>query len=296
VTAEGDAGSYGAPSELNAPLAGIVATADGRGYWLVAADGGCSPTGNAAFEGSLGNTAPAHLVMAIAATPSGHGYWLVNSGIGPTPPEVTQVLGDCTDPEAEPSSFVLACADHNSYLAGVTWSSWTRSVAVGTGTYWQNDCTPDCAHGRFVSSPGATIELSRPVATSAGVEFTTVTVSYVNPTAPGTPQSYSVGGTPARPEAGPKWCRSHPTRRCRTVSEPIPDPFPTGPWRWEDLRWRDRIADDSTQLVREAVRRAVDLRDWSEGTGLTSRAVFLVEVLDVLCVALGIDTADVWVR
>ncbi len=80
------------------------------------------------------------------------------------------------------------------------------------------------------------------------------------------------------------------------MPEPIPESFPAGPWRWEDLRWRDRMGGDTTQLVREAVRRAVDIRDWSDGTGLTSRAVFLVEVLNSLCAALEVDTADLWVR
>ena len=56
------------------------------------------------------------------------------------------------------------------------------------------------------------------------------------------------------------------------MTEPIPEPFPDGPWRWEDLRWRERIGTESAELVREAVRRAVDLRDWSDGTGLTSSA------------------------
>ena len=80
------------------------------------------------------------------------------------------------------------------------------------------------------------------------------------------------------------------------MTEPNPEPFPVGPWRWEDLRWRDRARGAAPELVREAVRRAVDIRDWSEGTGLTSRAVFLVEVLDALCASLEVDTADLWVR
>jgi len=47
--------------------------------------------------------------------------------------------------------------------------------------------------GHFESSPGATIELSRPIATSAGVEFTTLTVSYADPAAGGVPQSHTEG-------------------------------------------------------------------------------------------------------
>ncbi len=193
VFAYGDAAFEGSAATLplNAPVVGMAATPDGGGYWLVAADGGVFAYGDAAFEGSLGTTPPPHPVMAMAA-PGGHGYWLATAAVGPTPSAVTQVAGDCVHPQVEPSRFTLACGDGNAYLDGVTWSSWTRSIAFGRGTYWQNDCTPDCAHGRFESSPGASIELSRPVATSAGVEFTTVTVSYSDPTS-GARRNYTEG-------------------------------------------------------------------------------------------------------
>jgi hypothetical protein len=39
---------------LNAPVVGIVTTPDGKGYWLVAADGGVFSFGSAPFEGSMG--------------------------------------------------------------------------------------------------------------------------------------------------------------------------------------------------------------------------------------------------
>ena len=39
---------------LNAPIVGIVATADGGGYWLVAKDGGIFNFGDAKFYGSRG--------------------------------------------------------------------------------------------------------------------------------------------------------------------------------------------------------------------------------------------------
>ncbi len=41
-------------TELNAPVVGITATADGQGYWLLAKDGGVF-TFNAPFYGSTGN-------------------------------------------------------------------------------------------------------------------------------------------------------------------------------------------------------------------------------------------------
>ena len=67
---------------LNADLVGIAATPSGRGYWLVAGDGGVFTYGDARFFGSLGNLVLSRPIVGIAATPSGHGYWLVASDGG----------------------------------------------------------------------------------------------------------------------------------------------------------------------------------------------------------------------
>src|SRR5258708_2207071 len=49
----GGAPSLGAPnSALNAPIVGIAATHTGKGYWLLASDGGIFSYGNAHFYGS----------------------------------------------------------------------------------------------------------------------------------------------------------------------------------------------------------------------------------------------------
>jgi hypothetical protein len=37
---------------LNRPIVGLAATADGRGYWMVASDGGVFAFGDAHFYGS----------------------------------------------------------------------------------------------------------------------------------------------------------------------------------------------------------------------------------------------------
>ena len=39
---------------LNKPMVGIASTPDGKGYWLVAADGGVFSFGDAGFYGSMG--------------------------------------------------------------------------------------------------------------------------------------------------------------------------------------------------------------------------------------------------
>ena len=91
IFAFGDAGFYGSipglglhpagsgsPNSLNAPIVGMVPSADGRGYFMVASDGGVFAFGDARFAGSCpgigGCTGAAVAVMPDA---SGNGYWLV---------------------------------------------------------------------------------------------------------------------------------------------------------------------------------------------------------------------------
>ncbi|MHB8190377.1 MAG: CAP domain-containing protein [Ferrimicrobium sp.] len=76
----------GGSHPLNAPIVGMAQTADGKGYWLVAKDGGVFNFGNASFEGStysdgitgLGGSHPLNApIVGMAMNPAGPGYWLV---------------------------------------------------------------------------------------------------------------------------------------------------------------------------------------------------------------------------
>ena len=79
----GGAPALGAPnSALNAPIVGIAASHTGKGYWLLASDGGIFTYGNAHFYGSTGAMHLNQPVVGIAPTPSGRGYWLVASDGG----------------------------------------------------------------------------------------------------------------------------------------------------------------------------------------------------------------------
>jgi ribosomal protein L24E len=60
----------------------MAATPDGKGYWLVASDGGIFAFGDAGFHGSTGNIALNEPVVGIAGTRDGHGYWFVASDGG----------------------------------------------------------------------------------------------------------------------------------------------------------------------------------------------------------------------
>ena len=56
--------------------------ADGRGYWLVASDGGIFTFGDAGFYGSTGAAPLTRPIVGMIPTSSGHGYWLVASDGG----------------------------------------------------------------------------------------------------------------------------------------------------------------------------------------------------------------------
>jgi hypothetical protein len=61
---------------LKAPVVGIAATTDGKGYWLVASDGGVFAFGDATYDGSMGGTHLKAPVVGMATTTDGKGYWL----------------------------------------------------------------------------------------------------------------------------------------------------------------------------------------------------------------------------
>ena len=60
----------------------MAATPDGKGYWLVAGDGGVFSFGDATFYGSMGATHLAAGITGIASTHDGKGYWMVGGDGG----------------------------------------------------------------------------------------------------------------------------------------------------------------------------------------------------------------------
>jgi hypothetical protein len=64
------------PATLNAVIVAAAPTRDGKGMWLVGADGGVYNSGDAPFEGSLGALRLQGPVIAMAGTADNQGYWL----------------------------------------------------------------------------------------------------------------------------------------------------------------------------------------------------------------------------
>jgi hypothetical protein len=72
-----------------------------------------------------------------------------------TPPVSLQtVVVNCLfKQQTRPSEFILTCADAGDVLADLHWVSWGPTAAFATGTEQINDCTPDCAAGKFIDYP-----------------------------------------------------------------------------------------------------------------------------------------------
>ena len=73
----GAASVAGHVSNFPGPLAGIAATPDSNGYWVVSGAGQVSPQGSAGYYGSASNVSLHAPVLGMATTPDGGGYWLV---------------------------------------------------------------------------------------------------------------------------------------------------------------------------------------------------------------------------
>ena len=124
IFAFGNAGYYGSipgsglqpansglPRSLNAPIVGMVPSADGGGYFMVASDGGVFAFGDARFEGScpgIGGCRGA--AVAVVPDATGNGYWVITST------GAVYTFGDATNygqPGQQSSNITSAAATAN---------------------------------------------------------------------------------------------------------------------------------------------------------------------------------------
>jgi hypothetical protein len=77
-----------------------------------------------------------------------------------------------------PSSYILACADGNDFLTGMSWVSW-RTVAYGSGVEVAKSCVPNCSASRFKRFPVLiTLWRAKRRGHSGQFKFTRLTVIY----------------------------------------------------------------------------------------------------------------------
>jgi hypothetical protein len=77
-------------------------------------------------------------------------------------------ITNCVKASSRPKTLTLTCADGNTVLSGLRWSSFGGASAQATGTLELNTCTPNCAGGKFVRYPVA-VKANDPRTCKAGL-------------------------------------------------------------------------------------------------------------------------------
>jgi hypothetical protein len=94
-------------------------------------------------------------------------------------------------PAVQPAKITITCADANFYVTGLRWSSWKATSASGAGTATVNDCTPNCAAGKFHTYP-VTITLGQPTSCNGRTVFTRLRWHFTRTKPPGQPRIGSI--------------------------------------------------------------------------------------------------------
>jgi hypothetical protein len=97
------------------------------------------------------------------------------AGAARAPTVVPNCLGK---PTVRPAEVVLACADAGLGVRGLRWLGWGAPTAAGIGIAFANDCTPNCAAGRF-HTYRAVLVLSGSQRCAGAVAYRTATVAIV---------------------------------------------------------------------------------------------------------------------
>jgi hypothetical protein len=63
------------------------------------------------------------------------------------------LISNCAKAKFKPINVIIACGDASLGAREMTWSSWTRKLALGTGTGQVNDCDPTCVQGTTKTAP-----------------------------------------------------------------------------------------------------------------------------------------------
>ena len=97
-------------------------------------------------------------------------HFFENSTTTSAPPTTTTtapvplVLVCSGSPAYKPTTMNFACQSAcSSYVQAITWTSWTATSAVGTGTLMVNNGVPDCLHGTWTSQTNYPVTLQTPL-------------------------------------------------------------------------------------------------------------------------------------
>jgi hypothetical protein len=91
-------------------------------------------------------------IMSVAAAPASS-----DTASDPLVRGRTLLISNCKKAKFKPVSVIIACGDAGLVANGLTWTTWNRKMALGSGTGTIKTCVPDCASG---GTKSAAIELS----------------------------------------------------------------------------------------------------------------------------------------
>jgi hypothetical protein len=77
-------------------------------------------------------------------------------------------ITNCFKASERPRLLTLTCGDANAALSDLRWSSFGGTSAKATGTFEMNNCTPNCAAGKFLKYP-VSVQASGPRTCKAGL-------------------------------------------------------------------------------------------------------------------------------
>ncbi|HEY1778331.1 MAG TPA: hypothetical protein VGG41_19400 [Solirubrobacteraceae bacterium] len=97
-----------------------------------------------------------------------------------------RVVGNCTKSQVRPTSIILTCGDANSALTHLHWQRFGGVTAAATGDYSANDCTPNCAAGKFHSYAARIVLSKARVCPDKYDDYRVASLSFASARPPGT--------------------------------------------------------------------------------------------------------------
>ena len=126
---------------------------------------------------------------------------LLSAPSAPVAASPVTALPDCLGkPQVRPSQVIFACGDGNFTAQKLTWTGWGEPFAAATGTGEVNDCTPNCAAGKFHTGKIVLIASGSQRCPDGRQAYATVTYAWI-----GKPPIATPMGDPAqRFDCGPR--------------------------------------------------------------------------------------------
>jgi hypothetical protein len=125
-----------------------------------------------------------HAGQVIAVT----ALFLGAAGAQPASAAPIVALPNCQGkPEVRPAMVLFACGDGNFSAEKLHWTSWGGPKAVANGVAQSNDCTPNCAAGKFHSYRIRVIVSGRQACPGGRPAYSTVTFAWPGANPGGTP-------------------------------------------------------------------------------------------------------------